>query len=83
MKSGYTHSPGHTTPRTTSPRASRTKAPRAPTRAPLPYTAPPGSAFTAGSTIDTSRTPRSRSSAASPGRSGNRSRSTVNTRCPS
>ena len=44
----------HTTPRTCRPCASRTNAS---TAAPLSYTALPGSAFTAGSTIDTSRTP--------------------------
>lgn len=83
VKSGYTHSPGHTSPRTGLPRPSRTNAPEVPTAAPLSKTAFPGSAATAGSTIDTSRTPSSRNSFARPGRPGNRSRSTVNTRCAS
>lgn len=55
VKSGYTHSPGHTSPRTSSPAASRTKAPRGPTSRPASCSASP--VFTAGSTIDTSRTP--------------------------
>lgn len=76
VKSGKTDSPAHATPRTVRPEASRTNAS---TADPLSYTALPGAAFTAGSTIDTSRIPSRRSSSASCGSFGNRSWSTVNT----
>jgi hypothetical protein len=76
VKSGKTDSPGHTSPRTNCSEASRTKAS---TAVPLSYTVLPGSAFTAGSTIDTSRVPARRSSSASTGSLGKCSRSTVNT----
>lgn len=77
MKSGKTDSPGHTSPSTTCPAASRTNASSA---VPLSYTALPGRASTAASTMDTSRIPSRRKSSARTGSFGKFSASTVNTR---